>query len=139
EELQRIVRDALAGDAAERPTAEELVERLRDAGVTPGPASIKRQAGYAADAEISAEAVTSIRPVHRETMAAGTADQAETRGVSPRIAHGGLAGLLVAFVTGIFWWPDAVRDDAEPADDPAATPGGSAAPADPPGDASPAV
>ena len=137
EELQRIVRDALAGDAAERPTAEELVERLRDAGVTPGPASIKRQAGYAADAEISAEAVTSIRPVHRETMAAGTADQAETRGVSPRIAYGGLAVLLVVFVTVIFWLPNAVRDNAEPADDPAATSGESAAPGDPPGDAAP--
>src|SRR5690606_5825330 len=51
EELQRIVRDALARDAGERPAAEELVERLRDAGVTPGPASIKRQAAYAGDAE----------------------------------------------------------------------------------------
>src|SRR5690606_36123053 len=36
EELQRIVRDLLARDAAERPTADEVVERLRDAGVTPG-------------------------------------------------------------------------------------------------------
>ncbi|HEX5765689.1 MAG TPA: protein kinase, partial [Woeseiaceae bacterium] len=137
EELQRIVRDALALDASERPTAEEVVERLRDAGVTPGPASIKRRAAYAGDTEISAEAVTSIRPVRPEVVATGKTGQAETRGVSPKIAYGGLAVLLVVFVTVIFWLPDAIQDGAEPAGD---RPAASAGAADtPPGDVAPTV
>ena len=140
EDLQRIIRDALAQEAAERPTAEEVVERLRDAGVTPGPAAIKRQAAYAGDAEISAEAVTSIRPVRPDAVVPGKVLDTETRGVSPRIAYGGLAVLLIVFVSVIFWLPDAIQDGAQPAGDaPAAAPGESTEADAPPGDAGPTV
>ena len=138
EELQRIVRDALARDADDRPTAEELVERLRDAGVTPGPASIKRRATYASDAEISAEAVTSIRPVRPE-VTTGKADHADTRGVSPKVAYGGLAVLLAVFVTVIFWLPDAVQDEPGLKSEPSTTVDESAAPDSLAGDAAPSA
>ena len=140
EELQRIVRDTLAFDAGERPSAEEVVQRLREAGVTPGPASIVRQAVPADDTEIPAEAVTSIRPVRPHAQAPDNAPHAETRGVSPKIAYGGLAVLLVVVVTVIFWLPDAVREGSEPSDGaPAAMSGEAVEPGTAPDDGAPAA
>src|SRR5690606_26359758 len=64
----------------------------------------------------------------------------EARGVSPGIAYGGLAALLVVFVPVSFWLPDAIEDGAQPAGDrPATTPGESARPDNPPADAGPPV
>jgi tetratricopeptide (TPR) repeat protein len=117
EELQRLVRDMLALEADERPSAEEVARRLSDAGVTPGPASLRSRTSRA-EPEIPAEAVTSIRPVRPAAAPAGPAtDDAAGRGISPKVAFGGLVVLVLVFLTVIFWLPDAVRDEGPPADE----------------------
>lgn len=117
EELQRIVRDMLAADADERPSAEEVARRLADAGVTPGPASL-RSGTARPEPEMAAEAVTSIRPVRPTVAPPGkAADAVAPRGVSPKVAFGGLAVLALVFLTVTFWLPDAVQDEGQPADE----------------------
>ena len=119
-ELQGLVRDMLASDPRERPPAEEVARRLQDAGVAPGPAPLKvRVAGRLDEPEIEAEAVQSIRPVRPHLPGDPAAVPAVTagRGVSPKIAYGGLAALLLVFVTVIFWLPEAINNDSDVAGD----------------------
>jgi tetratricopeptide (TPR) repeat protein len=126
EDLQSIVRDMLAAEADERPSATEVAERLRDAGAAPGPAVLRGQPLRMEDADIPMEAATSIRPLRpHAAQARQEADGTATRGVSPGVAFGGLAVLLVVFVTVIFWLPDVVQDENGPSGEaPAAAPTG---------------
>jgi tetratricopeptide (TPR) repeat protein len=126
EEVERIVRDMLSVPPDDRPSAEELLRRLRDAGVMPGPASVRRRSVPLEDTAIAAETVPSIRPVRPH--AAGTepgSDQPAVLGVSPKIAFGGLAALVLIFLAVIFWLPDAVETGRERAHE--APPGATAA------------
>jgi tetratricopeptide (TPR) repeat protein len=126
EELPGIVRDMLASEPRERPSAEEVARRLQDAGVAPGPAPLKIRAAVRLDEpDIAAQAVPSIRPVRPQVPPPATGVSV-SRGVSPKIAYGGLAALLLVFVTVTFWLPDAVNNDRDVAGD-----APSAAPADP--------
>ena len=121
EELQRLVCDMLAGDPRERPSAEEVAQRLQEAGVAPGPAPPSvRVAGRQGEPEIAVEAVQSIRPVRPHVPGGPVADArvAVSRGVSPKVAYGGLAALLLLFVTVIFWLPNAFNDDGDVAGGP---------------------
>jgi tetratricopeptide (TPR) repeat protein len=123
EDLQRLVRQMLSVEACERPSATEVMQRLRDAGVTPGPAVRRSRPAQVLDTEIEPEAVPSIRP--QRPHAAHTpqpVDASAVRGVSPGMAYGGLAVLVLAFLTVVFWLPDAVEVDDEPATDAPATP-----------------
>jgi len=118
EELERIVHGMLSDEPDDRPSAEELVRRLRDAGVMPGPASVRRHSVPLEDTAIEAEAVPSIRPVRPRTAAAEAAPhEASARGVSPGMVFGGLAVLVLAFLTVILWLPDAVEVGSERADE----------------------
>lgn len=138
-DLQGLVRDMLAGDPGERPSAEEVVRRLQEAGAAPGPAPSRfRPAARPDEPDITAETVQSIRPArpqvsHPETAPAATA----RRGVSPKVVYGGLAALVLAFVTVIFWLPEAVDNGRGAAGDAASTDDaatGSAADAPPAGE-----
>ena len=121
EELQRLVGDMLAPEAHARPAAEEIAQRLRDAGVAAGPVAISGRVPVAIpEDEIEPEALPSIRPLRADLDPAvsgrteGRTDQAAGgRGVSPKVALGGLALLMVAFLSVIFWLPDAVNRDVE--------------------------
>lgn len=135
EELERIVRDMLADEPDDRPSAEELVRRLRDAGVMPGPASFRRHSVPLEDTAIEAAAVPAIRPVRPHAARREAAPhEASARGVSPRMVFGGLAVLVLVFLTVIFWLPDAVDVDSERADE-APEPAAAAGPADADSDA----
>ena len=129
EEFERIVRDMLSVEPDDRPSAEELLQRLRDAGVMPGPASLRRHSVRLEDTAIETEAVPSIRPVRPHAARREAAPhETSAHGVSPRMVFGGLAVLVLVFLTVIFWLPDAVEVDSErageapqPAADPADT------------------
>ena len=118
EEFARITRDMLSVDAGDRPTAEALLGRLREAGVMPGPASLRRGPAHLGDTAVPAEAVPSITPVRpHAARGAPASDDTRVRGVSPAMVFGGLATLVVAFLTVIFWLPDAVQVGGERSDE----------------------
>jgi tetratricopeptide (TPR) repeat protein len=118
EELARIIRDMLSAEARDRPSAEALLERLREAGVMPGPASLQRRPAQLADTVIPAETVPSIIPVRPHAVrGAPTSDGARVRGVSPAVVFGGLAMLVVVFLSVIFWLPNAVQVGGERSDE----------------------
>lgn len=117
-EIARLVRAMLSHEARDRPTAEELLQRLRDAGVVPGPVSLERRPVHLADTEIAPEIVPSIVPVRPHPAQRSPApDGAQDRGVSPRAVFGGLAALVLLFLTVTFWLPDAVQVDGQRTDD----------------------
>ena len=113
--LNALLNDMLAHDAAARPSAEEVAERLGKAGFAAGPAP-RRYLGDAPDiqSEVS-ESVESIQPVHREarSTAAPTAVQQVSSGVSPRILFGALVAALAIFLAVIYLLPVIVRPPAE--------------------------
>lgn len=118
EEFARIIRDMLSAEARDRPSAEALLERLREAGVMPGPASLQRRAAELRSAAIPAETVPSITPVRPHAVrGAPASDGARLRGVSPAMVFGGLAMLIVVFLTVIFWLPNAVQVGGERSDE----------------------
>jgi tetratricopeptide (TPR) repeat protein len=118
EEFARIIRDMLSAEAPDRPSAEALLERLREAGVMPGPASLQRRPAQLRGTAIPAETVPSITPVRPHAVReAPAADGARVRGVSPRMVFGGLAMLVVAFLVVIFWLPNAVQVGGERSDE----------------------
>jgi eukaryotic-like serine/threonine-protein kinase len=122
-EIQSLVRDMLLPDPDGRPSAEQVALRLREAGITAGPARIRSGITPAlADTEIEAEALSSIRPLRRDatSRAAPAAGDAPVRGVSPRVAFGGLAILLAVVLTVVFWLPNAIDGErGQTADEPA--------------------
>lgn len=118
EEFARIIRDMLSAEAGDRPSAEALLERLREAGVMPGPASLQRRAAELGSTAIPAETVPSITPVRPHAVRGVPAsDGARLRGVSPAMVFGGLAMLIVVFLTVIFWLPNAVQVGGERSDE----------------------
>jgi tetratricopeptide (TPR) repeat protein len=123
DEIAAIVRAMLSRESERRPTAAELVERLRRAGVTPGPAPVSRRPIPLDGADLP-EAGSSIQPVspHTAPRQAIPSIEARSRGVSPGMVFGGLAVLVAVFLTVIFWLPDAIdRERAEEAPEPSAT------------------
>ena len=106
-----LVTDMLALQSEQRPTAGQVMERLREAGVQPGPAPQRLVGEFAsADTEIPIEAVATIRPLRSDFGKPPVADVHSTRGVSPAVVWGGLALLAAAFLSVIFWLPAALDD-----------------------------
>ena len=106
--INALINDMLAADAAARPSADELAQRLKDAGFPAGPAPRH----YLGDAPIMREDVLeSIQPVRREfrpPVDPATAQQVSS-GVSSKILFGGLAAALVIFLAVIFVLPSIVN------------------------------
>ena len=115
--LNVLIDDMLASDAMARPSAEEVAERLRNAGFAAGPAPRR----YLGDAPVIQsdviESVQSIQPLHRESRpaAAPVAAQQVSSGVSPRILFGSLAGALAIFLAVIYVLPAIVNPESEDA------------------------
>ncbi|MEX2126249.1 MAG: protein kinase [Woeseia sp.] len=116
EELQRIVRDMLLPGSSERPSAEQVAQRLLEAGVASGSALIRSRGAEALDVtEIGADPLQPIRPVRPDATshAMSPADNVRVRGVSPKVAFGGLALLVLVSLTVIFWLPNVVDNESE--------------------------
>jgi hypothetical protein len=110
--LTALLNDMLASDAAARPSAENVAERLKEAGFAAGPAPRR----YLGDAPVvQQDVVESIQPVRREFRPAAdpAAAQQATRGISSKVLFGGLAAALVIFLGVIFVLPSVV--DEKPA------------------------
>ncbi|HWM27524.1 MAG TPA: protein kinase, partial [Woeseiaceae bacterium] len=124
QEVQSLVRDMLLPEPDKRPSAERVALRLREAGITAGPARIRSGITPAlADTEIEAEALPSIRPLRpgAASRAPAAASDGPVRGISPRVAFGGLAMLLAVVLTVVFWLPNAIDSErAQDADEPTA-------------------
>jgi serine/threonine protein kinase/tetratricopeptide (TPR) repeat protein len=106
--LVALLGDMLNEDAASRPAAEAVTERLSEAGFAPG-AAPKRLLGASGDdsANLSVE---SIQPFERRsyTAPAETPAQGKESGVSPKVLYSGLVVMLVVFLGVIFLLPPAV-------------------------------
>jgi tetratricopeptide (TPR) repeat protein len=105
--INALVSDMLASDAAARPSAEEVAQRLKDAGFAAGPAPRR----YLGDAPVVQQDVPeSIQPLRREFRPA--VDPAKVQqvdsGVSSKVLFGGLAAALIIFLGVIFVLPSIV-------------------------------
>jgi len=112
--LIALLQDMLNDDAASRPAAETVVERLSDAGFAPGTAPTRLLG--ATDDDVASVSVESIKPVELQgrTAAAVTADSNEGQGVSPKLLYGGLGVMLLLFLGVIFLLPPSEDDPSQP-------------------------
>jgi tetratricopeptide (TPR) repeat protein len=110
--INALVNDMLASDAAARPSAEDVAQRLRDAGFAAGPAPRR----YLGDAPVMQQDVLeSIQPVRREFRPAvdPAVSQQASNGVSSKLLFGGLAAALVIFLGVIFVLPSLVSQKTD--------------------------
>ncbi len=117
--INTLVNDMLAPDAAARPSAVEVAERLSAAGFAAG-AAPKRFLGDSASLPNDVvESVESIRPVQREMRPAAdaVAEMQASSGVSPKILLGGLGAALALFLVVIFVLPWMVADKPDDSGD----------------------
>ena len=113
--LNALIDDMLASDAAARPPAAQVAERLKNAGFDAGPAPRR----FLGDAPVIqndvVEAVESIQPVHREFRPAAdpAVDQQVSSGVSTKVLLGGLAAALAIFLAVIYVLPAIVNPESD--------------------------
>jgi hypothetical protein len=115
EALQILVATMLDKDASKRPTAEQVADRLKEAGYPPGLAKIKLAAGTA----VQDEPVQTVQSVHPARPTATPSQQegpaSGTTGVSGRTLGIALAASLVLLLAVVFLLPKAVVTDKEAA------------------------
>ncbi len=110
--VSALISDMLARDATSRPTAEQVAERLKEAGFAPGSAP-KRLLGAL---RIAPEDVTeAIQPLRREFRPAiePVAAAEDASGMSERMLYGGLAAALVILLGVIFVLPSVIDQNAD--------------------------
>ncbi len=137
-ELTALVASMLAKDPRARPTAEEVIERLRGAGFAPGPAPRRYVAGAGAPGDVLIESGDAY--TGRRRAVAPPPDLAAHRGLRPRTV-GILLALLVAALLGVvFLLPGLVQPPrtAGPAEAPDAGTGEASPDVEPADDAVPA-
>ena len=119
-ELNLLINHMLHVDAAKRPSAEDVTERLRDAGYAAGPAPRNLPGTAAPTQDVVIEAPQqSIRTQQRPAPAAPADESARaSSGISPKVVYGGLGLLLALFLAVIFLLPGAV-DQTPVAESPA--------------------
>jgi len=106
-----LVARMLDKNAAARPAAEEVAERLQAAGFSPGPARIARRA-QAAVADERVETVTSVRPMRPEyRQPAPAAASTANDGISPRTLGVALGVALLVLLGVVFLLPATVNDE----------------------------
>lgn len=103
--VQALVTEMLSEDPATRPNAESVVERLRDAGFSPGLVP-GRFVGGTESADVELVEAT-IRPQeHRAQSRRRVKEtQEEQSGISPRVLGGALAVALILFLVVVFGLP----------------------------------
>lgn len=111
--LVDLLNDMLADDAARRPGAEAVAERLAEAGIAPGPAPTRFVKGASALDEV-VESVAAA-PAFKRVTAAGTGaalPAEKTDGIPPKLIFGGLGVALILFLAVLFVLPQLVQDKA---------------------------
>ncbi len=123
--LISLLSDMLNVDAALRPAAELVKERLSGAGFAPGTAPTRLLGGVENDP--SAVTVESIRPFERNLhkAPAKSAEQKAESGVSLKLLYGGLAVMALLFLGVIFVLPPAKDPPSSGAGQDSAIPVGS--------------
>jgi hypothetical protein len=110
--LDALINDMLAADAAARPSAEDVAQRLAAAGFAAGPAPRR----YVGDAPaIQHDVQESIQPVRREFRPAvdpAAAPQVSS-GISAKFLYGALAGALAILLLVVFVLPSIVDQQAD--------------------------
>jgi tetratricopeptide (TPR) repeat protein len=121
--VRELLAEMLADDAARRPDAESVAERLRAAGIAPGPAPARFVRGASALDEV-VESVSTPQAFSRTaTSAPGPAAlQGRTGGIPPAVLYGGLAVALVLFLGVIFVLPQLVEEETPAVSEAAAVP-----------------
>ncbi len=105
-----LVARMLDKNAAARPTAEQVVEHLRAAGFSPGPANIAHQR-HAAVADERVETVASVHPVRAEHRQPEPVISAGSEGIRPRTLGIALAAAALVLLGVVFLLPAAINDD----------------------------
>jgi tetratricopeptide (TPR) repeat protein len=111
QDVQKLVADMLDKEAAVRPTAEAVADRLRAAGFEPGTARIEGMTRPAvADEEV--KTVTSVHPVRVKPTESELQEQVGvSEGISPRALGIGLGAALLLLLGVVFLLPATVDDD----------------------------
>jgi hypothetical protein len=111
--LSGLLADMLAPDAARRPDAETVAERLLQAGYAPGPAPARlvssQQAGQTVLEAVEPVGTFTRRPAAAKVPAPDVA--ADAGGIPPRVLYGGLGAAVVLFLAVIFVLPALVQPD----------------------------
>ncbi len=110
--VSALISDMLAGDRATRPTAQQVADRLKEAGFDPAPVP-KRLLG---ERRIAAPDVSeAIQPLRREFRPAiePVAAREDGSGISQRTIYGGLAAAIVILLGVIFVLPSVVDQSAD--------------------------
>ena len=108
-----LVEQMLDKDAANRPTANEIAERLQEAGFAAHTASIKGSAPPRRDDGLT-ETLESIRPVHRSSHEPAASLRQEPTGLSQKSVGVALAVLIIVLLGVIFILPENISEDPEP-------------------------
>jgi hypothetical protein len=110
--LLSLMSDMLAADAAARPDAESVAERLASAGFPPG-AAPQRYVSAGGGIDEIVESVQPLRSFAKTSAqpAAASAIRADASGIPPRVLYGGLGAALLVFLVVIFVLPDMVDRD----------------------------
>ena len=112
--VRQLVANMLDKDASERPSAEQVVSRLKAAGIMPGPAKIGL-ARHVSVADESVEAVASIRPSRaRATEAVKKPAHEDATGISGTTLGIALAVAAALLLAVVFLLPKAVTTDGSP-------------------------
>jgi tetratricopeptide (TPR) repeat protein len=113
--LQALVERMLNKDAGQRPTAEEVVSELAEAGIRPGPVPASYVARRARQAEEVIEAAGEVHARKRAASAAPPVAAPAASGLSPKTVGVSLFVLLLLLVGVVFILPttvDSERDQA---------------------------
>jgi serine/threonine protein kinase len=115
QDVAGLVANMLDKGSAARPTAEEVVERLRAAGFEPGTASVRSTARTTV-ADDRVETVASVQPVAaKPAQPEPLAPDATGAGVSPRTLGIALGAALLVLLGVVFLLPGTVEDDTSDA------------------------
>jgi len=113
--ITTLVAEMLDKKAANRPTVNEVAERLQMAGFAAHTASVQGSAPLHFDDEPT-ETVQSIRPVQRPSHEPAENLRAEQEGLSQKSVGIALAVLIIVLLGVVFVLPDNVSNDSEPAE-----------------------
>ncbi|HEX2139320.1 MAG TPA: hypothetical protein VHG33_06380, partial [Woeseiaceae bacterium] len=123
DELQDLLAAMLATEAEDRPSAEDVAERLREAGISAGTVRLRpSEAAFEREVEPDVESVESVQPFRRRSaLPAESAVATGRRGVSVGFLYGGLAALVLIVIALFYLLPNALESNGgEPVEAPAA-------------------
>ena len=110
--LQALVQQMLEKNAARRPDAESVAERLADLGFAPAPASRRYVASAGGSRDELIETRETVRPLQRAPQAPAAGSGTSVSGISPRTLGISLAVLLLLLLGVVFLLPRTVEEPA---------------------------